>query len=70
MTVPELIADYTQAKETLSRQITYLEAGNKIYPAGASETEAAGTTATWLVKLKKFRSEFDGIIADLQQELR
>jgi hypothetical protein len=62
--VEVLIADYAQMSENLGRQIAYLKDGNIVRPGAATDAQAAAAAIAWM---RKYRSKYDSIIADLRR---
>lgn len=66
--IDDLIAHYVKLNETIANQISFIEGGGTIKPAGANRQQAADFTADWLEKLMKYYAEYEGIIAELNRQ--
>lgn len=64
----DLISHYVKVNETLAQQISFIEGGGSITPAGADRQKAADATADWLEKLMKYHAEYEAIIAELNHQ--
>ena len=62
-----MIADHVGVRENLASQAAYHKAGNRIYPAGATETEAVEATVAWIGTLETWCEREDAIIASLRK---
>jgi hypothetical protein len=67
-TIYELISDYAEIIAILDRQIAFFERdkGASIGPCSATPEQARAVAETWLKKLRKWRSEYVEIIAELR----
>ena len=66
--IDDLIAHYVKVNETIARQISFIEGGGRITPAGANPEQAADATADWLERLMKFHAEYEAIISELHRQ--
>ena len=64
-TLDDLRAEWIEVRKSLSRHITYLEAGNKIRPIGQDPDKAS---AELLERLKQYRAEVQKWLAHLPSE--
>jgi hypothetical protein len=66
--IDDLIAHYVKVNETIARQISFIEGGGTIAPAGANRKQAADATADWLESLMKYHAEYEVIISELDRQ--
>ena len=66
--IDDLIAHYAKVNETIAQQVSFIEGGGSITPAGANRQQAADATADWLEKLMKYHAEYEAIIAELNRQ--
>lgn len=58
--IDDLIAHYVKMNETIAEQISFIESGGTITPAGANREHAADATAEWLEKLMEVPLRIQG----------
>ena len=66
--IDDLIAHYVKVNEAIARQISFIEVGGTITPAGANRQQAADATADWLERLMKYHAEYEAIISELRHQ--
>jgi hypothetical protein len=68
-TICDLISDYAEIIAILDRQIAFFERdrGASIGPCSATPEQARAVADAWLKKLRKWRSEYVEIIAELRR---
>ena len=66
--IDDLIAHYVKVNQIVAHQISFMEGGGTITPAGANGQQAADATADWLEKLMKCHAEYEVIIAELNHQ--
>jgi hypothetical protein len=62
------ITNYVKLNETIAGQISFIEGGGKIVPAGANREQAADATTDWLETLMKYHAECEVKISELQRQ--